>query len=360
MDLPGSLVDPLLELDAVLLGGTVRRAVRNYGVGDPATREDGAIDRREIPAILAGIRRERRIAPASFVRLCRTPRFIGATTGRSGTTWLMNVLRVGLGGRCVTVREVGLFDLAQFRGAPYEYLQYANLPQRDVYRRYLRGFLLDRAYFIRRRLDGTLLGLCDLVPRRAVEMAFDAMEERLDVARTLGEIERAFGDFYVWLFNGHAELVADGRPWISKEPPYGRNADQLLRMIPDGRLVVLVRDGRDVALSMHAHGWHPTVRHAIDRWREFTAMTARALERCPSDRWLLVRYRDLVTSFGDRISAIADFLGVGSVDHDALEAAGLLPDASSLGRWRNEMSSDDRAYYAERCADLVDRFGLPS
>lgn len=359
MRIPDSMVGPLLELDALLLGGTVRRAVRNYGSADPAGRDDGSIGPSEIPEILRGIRRERALAPGSFIRPCETPRFIGATTGRSGTTWLKNVMDKGLGRTHLSVREVGLFDLVQFRGAPYEYLQYANLPQRGVYRRFFRDFILNRAFFIRRRLDGTMLGLCDLLPKRAVEMACDELDARLEESRTLGEIEKSFGDFYLWLFNGHAELVAGGRPWISKEPPYGRNADQLLRMIPDARLIVLVRDGRDVALSMSEHGWHPTVRHAVDRWCEFTTMTKRALSRCPSDRYLVVRYRDLVTEFGRSCEAIMDFLELPTLDHDSLKKADLLPNPSSLERWKREMSSEDRAYFAESCAGLMNHFGLP-
>lgn len=359
MRVPKLAVKPLLELDALLLGGTVRRAVRNYGAGAPREREDGRIRPREIGSVAHGIRRERTLPAEAYLRPCETPRFIGAATGRSGTTWLKDVLGAGLGDTHLAVREIGLFDLAQFRGAPYEYLQYANLPQRDVYRSYFREFVLRRAYFIRRNLDGTMLGLCDLVPRRVVKSALDRLDHRLDEARTLEAIERCFGDFYLWLFNAHAELVADGRPWISKEPPYGRNADQLFRMIPHARLVVLARDGRDVALSMHERGWHPSVRHAMDRWRHFAAMTARALDDCPDGRWMVVRYRDLVTDFEDRMGAITDVLDLPPLDPGALERAGLAPDPASLDRWKTELADGDRDYFAATCGDLMERFGLP-
>lgn len=350
---------PLLELDAVVLGGTIRRAVRNYGRGDPRRRGDGRIRPEEVGPVARGIWRERTLPPDAYVRPCETPRFVGAVTGRSGTTWLQNVLGAGLRDTHLAVREIGLFDLAQFRGAPYEYFKFANLPQRGVYRRYFRDFVLHRAYFIRRNLDGTMLGLCDLVPRRVVASALDALDDRLEEARKPEEIQRCFGDFYLWLFNAHAELVAGGRPWISKEPPYGRNADQLFGMIPGARLVVLVRDGRDVALSMHERGWHPTVRHAMDRWRHYAKRTIRALEDSPEGRWRLLRYRELVTDFGNRLGEVADALDLPPLDREAVDRAGLAPDSSSLDRWETELSPRDRDYFAATCGDLMERFGLP-
>lgn len=359
MRIPRPIVELLIELDAVVLGGTLRRAVRNYGGTSPDRRADGEVRPGELPRVARGVWRERTLPPRAYLRPCETPRFIGGATGRSGTTWLRNVLDVGLGGTHATVREVGLFDLAQFRGASFEYFKVANLPQRGVYQRYFRNFIIHYGYFIRRNLDGTMLGLCDLVPRRVVKAALDRLEKRLEEARKPEEIERCFGDFYLWLFNAHAELAAAGRPWISKEPPYGRNADQLFRMIPHGRLVVLVRDGRDVALSMYEHGWHPTVRHAMDRWRRFASRTARALSDCPDDRYLVVRYRDLVRNFRSRTTAIAEFLELPDLDMVPLEQRGLLPDDSSLGRWKTELSDDDRVYFASTCGPVMKRFDLP-
>lgn len=203
-----------------------------------------------------------------------------------------------------------------------------------------------------------MLGLCDLVPRRVVKAALDGLEERLDEARRLEEIQRCFGDFYLWLFNAHARLVAGGRPWISKEPPYGRNADQLFRMIPHGRLVVLVRDGRDVALSMHERAWHPTVRHAMDRWRHFAEMTVRALERCPDDRHLVVRYRDLVLNFRSCTRAITEFLELPNLDVSTVEERDLMADDTNLERWKYELPSNDREYFASTCGRVMKRFGL--
>lgn len=359
MRIPKPVVELLLDLDAVVLGGALRRAVRNYGGTPPDRRAHGEMGLGELPQVARGVWRERTLRPGAYLRSWETPRFIGGATGRSGTTWLRNALDVGLGDTHTTIREVGLFDLAQFRGAPYEYLQYANLPQRDVYRNYFRDFILHRAYFIRRNLDGTLLGLCDLVPRRVVKAALDRLDGRLEEARKPKEIERSFGDFYLWLFNAHAELAAGGRPWISKEPPYGRNADQLFRMIPHGRLVVLVRDGRDVALSMHEHGWHPTVRDAMDRWRHFASRTARALSDCPDDRYLVVRYHDLVRDFRSRTGEIAEFLELPDLDMVSLEKRGLLPDESSLRRWETELPDDDRAYFETTCGPVMKRFNLP-
>lgn len=357
--IPTLLLKPSLWLDAEVLGGAVRRSVRNYSGIDPERLAGRELPPGSLSAVLRGVVRERKLSPAAFIHSRCKPRFVGATTGRSGTTWLQNVLSYGLGTRFVVVREMGLFDLSQFRGASYEYFQYANLRSSHVYRRYFRDFILDRAYFIRRRLDGTLLGLCDLVPRRVVAAALSALDVRLEASRSLDECEQAFGDFYRWLFNAHAQLVSGEAEWISKEPPYGRHADELLRMIPDGKLVVLVRDGRDVALSMHSSRWHPSVEHAIDRWRHFTSMTREALERCPEDRVRVVRYEDLVESFEQELRGICEFLDLPVIARAHLDSLGdLHPRARSVGRWRHEMSERDCYHFNETCGELMRSFGL--
>lgn len=352
------LLEPFLWADAVMAGGSLRRAVRNYAGEDPERRRGGSVPLGAAGTVLRGLWRERTIRPETFILPARRPGFIAGTTGRSGTTWLADLLRRELSRTHVVIREIGLFDLAQFRGAPYEYFQYAHLPTRVVYRRYFRHFMLERAYFIRRKIDGTMLGVCDLVPRRALRLALDALDERLEGVRSLEDIEGCFGQFYAWLFNCHAELIHRGHPWISKEPPYGRNADQLLRMIPDAHLVVLVRDGRDVASSMYAHGWNATLRDAMDRWRHFTRMTAEAIERCPPDSVLVVRYANLVHEFDREIGRIAAFLGLPAAISLAPDDP-LRPSAASLGRWRSSTSEEDREYFERTCGDLMERFGVP-
>jgi hypothetical protein len=352
------LIEPFLWADAVLAGGSVRRAVRNYVGDDPDRRENGLLPLHATGSIARGLWRERTIRQDAFIKPYERPLFIAGSTGRSGTTWLMDLLGRELKGNHVVIREVGLFDLAQFRGAPYEYFQYANLPSRAVYRRYFREFVLERAYFIRRKLDGTMLGLCDLLPRRAVKAALDRLDQRLEDVRSLEDIEQCFGQFYIWLFNCHAELVEPGRPWISKEPPYGRHADQLLRMMPDARVVILVRDGRDVAASMFSHGWHATLRDAMDRWRHFTFMTAAAVDRCPPESVLLVRYADLIHDFERQIASICSFLDI-PLAETPRPGDPLRPSAASVGRWKATTSDADRDYFARTCGELMDRFGLP-
>jgi len=134
----------------------------------------------------------------------------------------------------------------------------------------------------------------------------------------------------------------------------------LLRMVPSGRLVVLVRDGRDVALSMHRVRWHRTVTDAMERWRHFTTLTARALEQCPADRVWVVRYDELIREFDTKLPEICEFLDVPVPDLEALrQDRRLAPRPDTVGRWKRELSASDRDHFARTCGDLMAQFGLP-
>lgn len=101
-----------------------------------------------------------------------------------------------------------------------------------------------------------------------------------------------------------------GKPRFGdKTPPYIAIVPELLTLYPEARVINLVRDGRDVAISFvdaHFHGrpyhadfeWTRALRHA-ERWRA-SPHAARMLD---------VRYEDLVRTPEATVRRICDFLG---------------------------------------------------
>jgi len=254
---------------------------------------------RNASCILTFFIRERYLATEVFIHENFTPMFIGGFTGRSGTTWVEAVLRNHLKDSHVIVGERFLFTLAQFRGAAYEFYQgSAKGYSRTDYLDYFENFLLKTAYKSQRiygkSIPGGMLGR--LVPTRAIKISISALKERLDDSVSLEQSQRAFGALYIWLFNYFSAVVSNGKPWISKEPSYGRHADCLMQMIPNARLVILARDGRDIALSMHRLGWCSSVKEGIDRWHTFSRMTLDALQNLDRTQFACFSYEDLVNN----------------------------------------------------------------
>lgn len=342
------------DMDRALLDGRLRRGLDYV---DGAAELTDRRWRTVLPAVLRKLEEERRLPANSYI-CAASPRFVGGMTGRAGTGWLIRNLGQHIPHDYAVMTEVGLFNFAQFRAAPdeYFYLSGGTAAGRETYLRYLEDFLLTRAYDSKQVLAGGARGLRDLVPPRAIREGVAALADRLVHVDDVEACYRAFGDFYCWLFNFHALVSAGAPQWISKEPAYGRFAGDLLRMLPEARLLILVRDGRDVALSMVARGWHPEVRTAVDRWRKFSEETLAVLRTAPTETHLLVRYEDLVLDYERTIRAVLSFYELpapATLVHDGK----IGPLAGSIGRWQTQMSAADKAYFAETCGPLAATLG---
>jgi Sulfotransferase family len=161
-----------------------------------------------------------------------------------------------------------------------------------------------------------------------------------------------------------AYALAHGKDrWADKTPYYLGHLDELDAVWPDARFVVLVRDGRDVAVSLLRLPFGPNnVWSAARFWARGIRRGREAAERFP-ERTITVRYEDLCADPNAQADRLCRFLGLG-FDKDMLaieetDPAKLDPDkaewftglkqginASAIGRWQTELSPHDQALFA--------------
>ncbi|MEN8145677.1 MAG: sulfotransferase [Gemmatimonadota bacterium] len=304
----------------------------------------------------------RRIRDGEFIVPQSSNRFVGGITGRTGTSWLMRLLGAVLDRRFAMIGEHGTFVLSQFRHAGYEYYQSPRGDRsRERYLRYFHDFVTGPGFDRHEVYALGLRGLSGIVPRRAVRLAFGALRGDLASAASLPECNHAFGRFYSRVLNFHALQTVGTLDWISKEPPYGRHLNDLHALVPDCRVVVLCRDGRDTALSMYRRGWHPDLSQCIDRWRLFTEQTLASLEAVPAENWLLVRYEDLVHDPASCVGRILDFFAIerpgNLLARLSAEGFGEAPRAQNFGRWREAFSATELEYFQRTCRDAMTHLG---
>jgi hypothetical protein len=168
-----------------------------------------------------------------------------------------------------------------------------------------------------------------------------------------------------------------GKPrWGDKTPHYVHHVDLLLSIWPDARVVVLVRDGRDVALSLRRMPFGPNNAWAAAQWwaRGIRAGDA-ARERHP-DQVRIVRYEDLATDPAATVPDVCAFLGL-SYDPDMLDLARadrsrIVADQASwfptlfdgintraVARWEREMPARDQAVFAALAGPELAAHGYP-
>ena len=152
------------------------------------------------------------------------------------------------------------------------------------------------------------------------------------------------------------EIAGSGKPrWGDKTPNYYHCWRPLMRLFPSSRLVHIIRDGRDVNLSLEKVGWHgPTAADRARYWQERVEMAKEAARELGPERNLIIRYEELVLSTQVTLEAVCDFLGeefepgmlnfftdaemhICDIDGDVHEKVRRAPGPEDVGRWRREM-----------------------
>ena len=116
------------------------------------------------------------------------------------------------------------------------------------------------------------------------------------------------------VFAALIEVAADGisttetKVLGDKSPLHIECVGRLLLDFPEGKVIHLVRDGREVALSS-ASAWGKSPLRAIQKWTD-TTMSAEKMGSEYPDRFLRVRYEDLIADPVCVVRAISRFLDV--------------------------------------------------
>ena len=187
---------------------------------------------------------------------------------------------------------------------------------------------------------------------------------------------------------------AGKRRWGDKTPGYLRKMGLIGRTLPEARFIHLIRDGRDVAVSITGLHFGPdTVREAAQRWVKRVRVAREQAERV--EHYLEVRYEDLVEDAEptlrriceyvelpwdpamldyhqrapDRLQEITRDLPRSGGEDEVIPAAQRVgihalaaqpPQADRVGRWRTEMDPADQAVFVETAGELLAELGYPA
>src|SRR5205085_1717180 len=147
--------------------------------------------------------------------------------------------------------------------------------------------------------------------------------ESWQTARTFMEPDRfndAARDFCDAMFGPLAErLDAHALHILERTPNNAERMDLVADIYPDGRVVHIIRDGRDVARSLVSMAWGPQdVSAAARTWRQ-AVETARA-HGPQMAAYVEIRYEELLANPSETFTHILKGLGL-SVDAAVVEAA---------------------------------------
>ncbi|MGB1139721.1 MAG: sulfotransferase [Halioglobus sp.] len=139
--------------------------------------------------------------------------------------------------------------------------------------------------------------------------------------------------------------------------------EDLFEPFPDTKMLHVVRDGRDVAVSWLKEWFGPgSVREAAKKWAEHVEVNREWGRRNP-DRYLELRYEDLAEDLEEGIRRLSSFMGIPAGEYAAgssalAEVLSTSPShagmkkivaADNVAKWRSAMSPQDVAVF-ERMA----------
>jgi hypothetical protein len=180
--------------------------------------------------------------------------------------------------------------------------------------------------------------------------------------------------------------------WGEKTPTYVQRMPLIQGALPEARFVHVIRDGRDVALSvLDRTVRNLTAANVARRWQKKIAKARRDAPRLY--HYMELRYEDLILDTEPVLRRVCEFIkldfdpamldyherssdrlremarplpGDGRAQHLSVERRMAThamttkpPSADRVARWRTQMSASNRAAFEEVAGELLDELGYP-
>ncbi len=147
----------------------------------------------------------------------------------------------------------------------------------------------------------------------------------------------------------------------SKYPAFGWHRDLLNDLFPDCRVIHVIRDGRDCALSHRHMTWgHQNTYSAALHWGAYIQTIRRNAETM-RHRYLEVRYENLLLEPETTMCTLEHFI-TGTREYGAtkrfIEGCSLLK-TDRVGRWQQAMPERAQAIFEFVAGDALERCGYP-
>ena len=248
--------------------------------------------------------------------------------------------------------------------------------------------LVDEAHFIPSVITGAVAKSDPALTPALVERArnhrrFHRLGLSDEFVRDTANGTRTYSEFVSALYSEYGK--ARGKRLVGEKAPYYvRFLPVLHALFPRVRFVHIIRDGRDVALSLvnwaHRKNKGPVARYELARhepvaacalwWAERTATGCRDGKRLGPAHYLAVRYEDLVARPEGELRRITEFLELPYAPamlkfHEAkirhkpgLSAkSAWLPPTPGLRDWRRDMAPRDVELFEALAGDLLTDLG---
>jgi hypothetical protein len=164
----------------------------------------------------------------------------------------------------------------------------------------------------------------------------------------------------------------EGKPrWGDKTPQNLTEMPTLLAIFPEAKIIHIVRDGRDVAVSWLRTPYHPrNTYYAAYLWHRWVQQAYRTGQAMAPESHLLIRYEDLLRDTPATMHKVCKFIGepyteavlqptrvaIGlDTSKHQISSTKIVP--TNTGKWRTGLSREDRVRFESVAGDLLETLG---
>nr|WP_298326260.1 sulfotransferase [Haloactinopolyspora sp.] len=267
------------------------------------------------------------------------PVFVGGT-GRSGTTIMASLLGEHSAYHLIPIEARFHTEAAGFVGLT------AGKVTPEQFRESMLGH-----YFHRTVNNGSARGLhLAGVQRDTLESAVERYLKKYQ-----SDSAAAGADLMSSIFDPLVEQ-SQAHSWVEMTPPNVEQAAQLQRMFPDSRLIHIVRDGRDVAVSVASKSWGPNDPFAALEW---WGTRLRRAEKEPAQPGyvMLVGFEALMDSDREgQFNRICEFLEISPEESmRAFFNEKMTTERARIGRWRRNVPEADHDRFEQAYREVVEK-----
>jgi hypothetical protein len=150
----------------------------------------------------------------------------------------------------------------------------------------------------------------------------EEIEELRNIMRSLDEwdnlegvdcdLREFFAEKKVLKFEDAVQKLFSSKDWTiwgNKTPQNTENIQALDKLFPASQFLIVVRDVRDVCLSWKKK-WGKNMPLCAAKWSERMTDGLRAAKKLPSDRWLVIKFEDILLDTETTCRCICEFLKV--------------------------------------------------
>jgi hypothetical protein len=145
--------------------------------------------------------------------------------------------------------------------------------------------------------------------------------------------------------------------WGDKTPHYLADFEIIYNLFPDSYYLYIVRDGRDVALSLLLKEWGPNNIYACaEYWKRLNVEHPAFVELEKKGKLLFLRYEDLLDNTEEYVTKVYNFLGE-KIDENKILKLSSTVQAGNYFKWRNNMSPKQIQIFDQVAGNTLKRFG---